>query len=160
MPSRSGHERLLVALAEHRGSRSGLFTGRAGGASAGPASCWNWPRRLAPEPAHAQQGLDRGWARRHHRGRNLGDAYFDAASSTNFHDLDVVLAGDAVAGRRAGVRALWRSPLARPAGEVSTAAMARDALARLREEAEAAGGVLPAEARGRRPRRLRGPCPA
>ncbi len=64
-------------------------------------------------------------------GRNLGDAYFDAAETFNFRDLDVVLSGPSVAAAGALFEAYWTSGLARAARAVSAARDARGGLATL-----------------------------
>jgi putative cardiolipin synthase len=46
-------------------------------------------------------------------GRNIGDAYFDAAD-TNFRDLDVLLVGNAVEDTTRIFERFWHSPAARP----------------------------------------------
>ena len=51
-------------------------------------------------------------------GRNIGKEYFDAASGTNFRDLDVVLMGPAVAGASAVFDRYWNSEAVVPIGEL------------------------------------------
>lgn len=50
-------------------------------------------------------------------GRNIGDAYFDAAE-TNFRDLDILLVGAAVAQTADIFQAFWDSELAAPVREL------------------------------------------
>jgi putative cardiolipin synthase len=61
-------------------------------------------------------------------GRNLGDAYFDAAEEFNFRDLDLLVAGEAAAAASAVFERYWHSPLSRRAGEVSAVRDARGSL--------------------------------
>lgn len=52
-------------------------------------------------------------------GRNIGDAYFDAAESTNFRDMDVLVTGPAVAQTEQIFDDYWNSGLALPADRLS-----------------------------------------
>lgn len=47
-------------------------------------------------------------------GRNIGDAYFDASRTSNFHDLDVLLVGDAVPQAERIFDDFWNSPAVIP----------------------------------------------
>jgi putative cardiolipin synthase len=71
-------------------------------------------------------------------GRNVGDEYFDAADDFNFRDLDVLLAGAPARGAQGVFERYWRSPLSRPAGELSAARDARGGLSALRRDLDAA----------------------
>jgi putative cardiolipin synthase len=73
-------------------------------------------------------------------GRNLGDEYFGAkAEDFNFRDLDLVLAGDAVAGTVRVFERYWASRLALPAAKVCPPAGPNRGLPQLRRAlAEAA----------------------
>jgi len=51
-------------------------------------------------------------------GRNIGKEYFDAATDTNFRDLDVVLMGPAVAGASDVFDRYWNSQAVVPVGEL------------------------------------------
>ena len=51
-------------------------------------------------------------------GRNIGQEYFDAATDTNFRDLDVVLMGPAVADASAIFDRFWNSQAVVPIGEL------------------------------------------
>ncbi len=91
-------------------------------------------------------------------GRNIGDAYFDAAADANFHDMDLLLAGDALEPAQRIFDEYWNSEAAIPLlnlyrrrlrtslGDVGRkhAALAdspnaRPYLARLAEQSDAAG---------------------
>ncbi|MGE7470496.1 phospholipase D family protein [Bosea sp. NPDC003192] len=52
-------------------------------------------------------------------GRNIGDAYFNAAQASNFHDLDLLVAGEAVAQAEAIFDGFWNSPTAVPIASLS-----------------------------------------
>jgi len=52
-------------------------------------------------------------------GRNIGDAYFDAAENTNFRDMDVLVMGPAVTQTEQIFDAYWNSGLALPADKLS-----------------------------------------
>lgn len=52
-------------------------------------------------------------------GRNIGDAYFDAAESTNFRDMDVLVMGPAVAQTETIFDEYWNSGLALPADRLT-----------------------------------------
>lgn len=52
-------------------------------------------------------------------GRNIGDAYFDAAESTNFRDMDVLVMGPAVAQTEQIFDDYWNCGLALPADRLS-----------------------------------------
>ena len=52
-------------------------------------------------------------------GRNIGDAYFDAAEDTNFRDMDVLVLGTAVQQTEAVFDAYWNSGLALPIGKLT-----------------------------------------
>ena len=47
-------------------------------------------------------------------GRNIGDAYFDAARGANFHDMDLLLVGEALTPAQAIFDAYWNSEAAVP----------------------------------------------
>lgn len=47
-------------------------------------------------------------------GRNIGDAYFDAAETSNFRDIDLLLTGPVVAETEAVFDAYWNSEVAMP----------------------------------------------
>ncbi len=47
-------------------------------------------------------------------GRNIGDAYFDAAADSNFHDMDLALVGEALAPAQAIFDEFWNSAVAVP----------------------------------------------
>jgi len=47
-------------------------------------------------------------------GRNIGDAYFDAARTANFHDMDLLLVGPAVAQAERIFDEFWNSPAVIP----------------------------------------------
>lgn len=65
-------------------------------------------------------------------GRNIGEEYFDAASATNFRDLDVLLLGPAVAGAEAVFDRYWNSAAVVP---LRALAARKQANARARIEA-------------------------
>ena len=69
-------------------------------------------------------------------GRNIGDEYFglDTDGAISFRDLDLVIAGPAVAEATGVFESYWHSSLARPACEVAPSADARGGLSRLRRE--------------------------
>ncbi|GGD38815.1 putative cardiolipin synthase [Pseudoxanthomonas indica] len=67
-------------------------------------------------------------------GRNVGDEYFDAATDTNFLDLDVALLGPAVQQTEAIFDAFWNSQAAIPLGALVK--VEPDALVELRTEVE------------------------
>ena len=50
-------------------------------------------------------------------GRNIGDAYFDAKSDTNFRDLDVIAIGPVVPAATAAFEAYWNSDASHPMAE-------------------------------------------
>lgn len=52
-------------------------------------------------------------------GRNIGDAYFNAAQASNFHDLDLLVAGEAVAQAETIFDGFWNSPTAVPIAQLS-----------------------------------------
>lgn len=52
-------------------------------------------------------------------GRNIGDAYFNADKASNFHDMDLVLTGPAVAQAERIFDDFWNSPTAIPIGALS-----------------------------------------
>ena len=54
-------------------------------------------------------------------GRNIGDAYFDAAAKSNFRDLDLMLIGDAVGQAESVFDAFWNSGAAIPIAAVGGA---------------------------------------
>jgi putative cardiolipin synthase len=68
-------------------------------------------------------------------GRNVGDEYFDAASQTNFLDLDAVLLGPAVAQTEAIFDDFWNSASVIPLSALTTAE--DGALEKLREHGDA-----------------------
>jgi len=68
-------------------------------------------------------------------GRNVGDEYFDAASQTNFLDLDAVLLGPAVAQTAAIFDDFWNSASVIPLAALTTAE--DGALGKLRENGDA-----------------------
>jgi putative cardiolipin synthase len=49
-------------------------------------------------------------------GRNIGDAYFDAAADSNFHDMDLALAGEALEPTQRIFDEFWNSAVAIPIG--------------------------------------------
>jgi len=52
-------------------------------------------------------------------GRNIGNAYFNAAQASNFHDLDLLVAGEAVAQAETIFDCFWNSPTAVPIASLS-----------------------------------------
>lgn len=52
-------------------------------------------------------------------GRNIGDAYFDAARATNFHDMDVMFIGEKLADAASIFDDFWNSPVAIPISALS-----------------------------------------
>lgn len=52
-------------------------------------------------------------------GRNIGDAYFNAAQASNFHDLDLFVAGAAVSQAETIFDGFWNSPTAVPIAQLS-----------------------------------------
>lgn len=52
-------------------------------------------------------------------GRNIGNAYFNAAQASNFHDLDLLVAGEAVAQAETIFDRFWNSPTAIPIASLS-----------------------------------------
>lgn len=52
-------------------------------------------------------------------GRNIGNAYFNAAQASNFHDLDLLVAGEAVAQAETIFDRFWNSPTAVPIASLS-----------------------------------------
>ncbi|SEL24039.1 Phosphatidylserine/phosphatidylglycerophosphate/cardiolipin synthase [Bosea lupini] len=52
-------------------------------------------------------------------GRNIGNAYFNAAQTSNFHDLDLLVAGEAVAQAETIFDRFWNSPTAVPIASLS-----------------------------------------
>lgn len=78
-------------------------------------------------------------------GRNLGDEYFDAAGEVNFADLDLLVAGPAVAELWRSFDAFWNSPWALPVRALApappTAAARADFEQRLRMQAESFRGT-------------------
>jgi putative cardiolipin synthase len=67
-------------------------------------------------------------------GRNVGDAYFDAAEKSNFRDLDLVLVGPAVRQAEAVFDAFWNSSAVVPISALGKASA--DGLAKLRASLE------------------------
>ncbi|CAN5663292.1 phospholipase D family protein [soil metagenome] len=51
-------------------------------------------------------------------GRNVGDAYFVHSASSNFVDLDAIVAGNAVLALSKSFDKFWNNPLAYPVGEI------------------------------------------
>src|SRR5215471_4866422 len=70
-------------------------------------------------------------------GRNIGDAYFDASSQTNFTDLDVIAIGSVVAQASKAFDAYWNSDAAYPVKAFKDAHASDADLARLREQLKA-----------------------
>ncbi|MFC5392053.1 phospholipase D-like domain-containing protein [Bosea vestrisii] len=52
-------------------------------------------------------------------GRNIGNAYFNAAQASNFHDLDLLVAGEAVMQAETIFDRFWNSPTAVPIASLS-----------------------------------------
>lgn len=52
-------------------------------------------------------------------GRNIGNAYFNAARASNFHDLDLLVAGEAVSQAAVIFDGFWNSPSAVPIASLS-----------------------------------------
>ena len=52
-------------------------------------------------------------------GRNIGNAYFNAAQASNFHDLDLLVAGEAVTQAETIFDRFWNSPTAVPIASLS-----------------------------------------
>jgi len=52
-------------------------------------------------------------------GRNIGDAYFDAARATNFHDMDVLFIGERLPDVESIFDDFWNSPVAIPINALS-----------------------------------------
>lgn len=52
-------------------------------------------------------------------GRNIGNAYFNAAKASNFHDLDLLVAGEAVSQAETIFDRFWNSPTAVPIASLS-----------------------------------------
>ncbi|KRE24572.1 cardiolipin synthase [Bosea sp. Root483D1] len=52
-------------------------------------------------------------------GRNIGNAYFNAAQASNFHDLDLLVAGEAVTQAETIFDGFWNSPTAVPIASLS-----------------------------------------
>lgn len=71
-------------------------------------------------------------------GRNIGDAYFDAAESTNFRDMDVLVTGPAVGQTETIFDTYWNSGLALPADKLSPLHDSDAALARVAPQLAAA----------------------
>ncbi len=65
-------------------------------------------------------------------GRNIGDAYFDAAEDFNFRDVDLAMRGEATDLVLREFERYWFSPFSRPAAAVSSAVEAQGGLAALR----------------------------
>jgi putative cardiolipin synthase len=70
-------------------------------------------------------------------GRNVGDEYFGASEQVNFHDLDVALAGPAVAAVSDSFDAYWNSAVVWPIASLGPDPADPAALARLRTRAAA-----------------------
>ena len=70
-------------------------------------------------------------------GRNIGNAYFDAAGDFNFRDLDLAVAGRAAQQATRVFGRYWRHRLSRPVGRCAAARPAGGDLARLRASLEA-----------------------
>lgn len=128
-----GHERVLAALDGHPGIEVRLFNGtrwpafgRFGFALEVLLGGWHLNRRMHNKAWIADGCLAIAG------GRNIGDAYFDAAEEFNFRDLDLVMAGTPAREAAAVFETYWRSPLARGAGEVSAARDAKGGLPALR----------------------------
>lgn len=77
-------------------------------------------------------------------GRNLGDEYFDAHAGTNFVDLDLLMAGPAVAKVSENFDRFWNSPSNYPIAQLSPEAVNEGALARLRTALDQAQAELQA----------------
>lgn len=123
-----GRERGLSALDTHPNIQVRLFNGtrwrmfgRAGFLLEMLFGGWHLNRRMHNKAWIADEAVAIAG------GRNLGDEYFGAkADEFNFRDLDLVLAGDAVAGTVRVFERYWRSNLARPAALVSPHSSKRD----------------------------------
>jgi putative cardiolipin synthase len=136
-----GHERAIAALDAHPNIEIRLFNGarwrrfgRLGYALEFAFGGWHLNRRMHNKNwiADGQLAVV--------GGRNVGNEYFglDIDGAISFRDLDVVLVGAPAAGACEVFESYWRSPLARPASQLSAATEARGGLARLRPELEAA----------------------
>ena len=80
-------------------------------------------------------------------GRNLGDEYFGQGSTSNFLDLDVLVAGPLVKQLSGTFDAYWNDPLAYPAATLLSHADREkiDARRQKRQDREAAAPAAPAE---------------
>ncbi|MBU8536754.1 phospholipase D family protein [Falsiroseomonas tokyonensis] len=136
-----GRERVLSALDSHpmitvrlfNGTRWRMF-GRAGFLLEMLFGGWHLNRRMHNKAWIADGKVAIAG------GRNIGDEYFGAKSDEfNFRDLDLVLAGAAVAGTRRVFERYWHNRLARPAAVVCPPADNHRGLPKLRRAlAEAA----------------------
>ncbi|WP_447725107.1 phospholipase D family protein [Sphingomonas koreensis] len=79
-------------------------------------------------------------------GRNIGDAYFDAAESTNFRDMDVLVIGPAVRQTEQIFDDYWNSGLALPADRLTPLGNPDAALARVAPELAATAARADARA--------------
>jgi len=75
-------------------------------------------------------------------GRNIGDAYFDAKSDTNFRDLDVIAIGPVVPAATAAFESYWNSDASHPMAEFRGSARPETA----ESDATAAAKVAEADA--------------
>jgi len=76
-------------------------------------------------------------------GRNIGDAYFDARSDTNFRDLDVIAIGPVVPAATAAFEAYWNSDASHPMAEYRDSAKPESAASDAAAVAEVAKADAP-----------------
>lgn len=74
-------------------------------------------------------------------GRNLGDEYFSASTTTNFLDLDFAMIGPIVRAASASFDEYWNSPQAYPIELIDPAAVTAAALQSLRRELDAVTAI-------------------
>lgn len=79
-------------------------------------------------------------------GRNIGDAYFDAAQQFNFRDLDVAVTGEPAQQTRALFDLYWNSPRVHPIGEVAAVRRSEGELDELRRRLDGAASSAPCAA--------------
>lgn len=68
-------------------------------------------------------------------GRNIGDAYFDASRTANFHDLDMLLVGEAVPQTERIFDDFWNSPMVIPLCSLSRSKLRRKLASQARRPA-------------------------
>ncbi|MDR0225638.1 MAG: phospholipase D family protein [Burkholderiaceae bacterium] len=91
-------------------------------------------------------------------GRNLGDAYFDAASSSNFVDLDVLAAGPVVRDLSRSFDSYWNNPRAYPVQSLISLDELKQLRARFaQEDAASEDDAEPPSQAGASPARARNP---